>query len=172
MSACAAGDPGNAPALDTEYELSDRAQAMIDRHGEALKEGRLPAKVYNDEEIYQLELEHVFAENWIFAFIVAMAIRHFAIEAYRIPTASMEPMLYGDEAVSKADHVLVDKLLFRFTGPERFGVTVFLGVKLAAKGRVSLEDFERAVAATRGLKSLPHPESGRCCPTRSGARSP
>ena len=28
-----------------------------------------------------------------------------------------------------------------------FGVTVFLGVKLAAKGRVSLEDFERAVVA-------------------------
>ena len=28
-----------------------------------------------------------------------------------------------------------------------FGVTVFLGVKLAAKGRTSLEDFERAVTA-------------------------
>ena len=33
--------------------------------------------------------------------------------------------------------------------PEKlgFGVTVFLGVKLATKGRVSLEDFERAVSA-------------------------
>lgn len=66
-----------------------------------------------------------FCENWIFAFIVAMAIRHFALEAYRIPTASMEPMLYGDVAVQKADHVVVDKLLFRFTGPDRWGVTVF-----------------------------------------------
>ncbi|MEP3550096.1 MAG: Lrp/AsnC family transcriptional regulator, partial [Marinomonas sp.] len=28
-----------------------------------------------------------------------------------------------------------------------YGVTVFLGVKLATKGRVSLEDFERAVCA-------------------------
>ena len=28
-----------------------------------------------------------------------------------------------------------------------FGVTVFLGVKLATKGRVSLDDFERAVTA-------------------------
>lgn len=28
-----------------------------------------------------------------------------------------------------------------------FGVTVFLGVKLATKGRVSLEDFERAATA-------------------------
>jgi signal peptidase I len=64
-------------------------------------------------------------ENWIFAFIVAMAIRHFCLEAFRIPTASMEPMLYGDPAFSKSDHVVVDKFLFRFTGPERWGVTVF-----------------------------------------------
>ncbi len=28
-----------------------------------------------------------------------------------------------------------------------FGVTVFLGIKLASRGRVGLEDFERAVAA-------------------------
>lgn len=66
-----------------------------------------------------------FCENWIFAFIVAMGIRHFALEAYRIPTASMEPMLYGDPSFSKADHVVVDKLLFRFTGPSRYDVTVF-----------------------------------------------
>ena len=66
-----------------------------------------------------------FCENWIFAFIIAMAIRHFCLEAFRIPTASMEPMLYGDPAFSKADHVVVDKFLFRFTGPSRWGVTVF-----------------------------------------------
>lgn len=29
-----------------------------------------------------------------------------------------------------------------------FGVTVFLGIKLATKGRVSLEDFERAATAS------------------------
>lgn len=66
-----------------------------------------------------------FCENWIFAFIVAMAIRHFCLEAFRIPTASMEPMLYGDPAFSKADHVVVDKFFFRFTGPSRWDVTVF-----------------------------------------------
>ena len=43
----------------------------------------------------------------------------------RIPTASMEPMLYGDPAFSKADHVVVDKFFFRFTGPSRWDVTVF-----------------------------------------------
>jgi signal peptidase I len=66
-----------------------------------------------------------FCENWIFAFIVAMAIRHFCLEAFRIPTASMEPMMYGDPAFTKADHVVVDKFFFRFTGPSRWDVTVF-----------------------------------------------
>ena len=37
-----------------------------------------------------------------------------------------------------------------------FGVTVFLGVKLAAKGRVSLEDFERAVTAIPEVQTVEH----------------
>lgn len=37
-----------------------------------------------------------------------------------------------------------------------FGVTVFLGVKLAAKGRVSLEEFERAVSAIPEVTLVQH----------------
>ncbi|MDP5326602.1 MAG: Lrp/AsnC family transcriptional regulator [Paracoccaceae bacterium] len=37
-----------------------------------------------------------------------------------------------------------------------FGVTVFLGVKLATKGRVSLEDFERAVTAIPEVQLVQH----------------
>ena len=37
-----------------------------------------------------------------------------------------------------------------------FGVTVFLGVKLATKGRLSLEDFERAVTAIPEVQSIEH----------------
>jgi DNA-binding Lrp family transcriptional regulator len=37
-----------------------------------------------------------------------------------------------------------------------FGVAVFLGVKLATKGRISLEDFERAVAAIPEVQSVHH----------------
>jgi DNA-binding Lrp family transcriptional regulator len=37
-----------------------------------------------------------------------------------------------------------------------FGVTVFLGVKLATKGRVSLEDFERAVVAIPEVQLVQH----------------
>lgn len=37
-----------------------------------------------------------------------------------------------------------------------FGVAVFLGVKLATKGRVSLEDFERAVTAIPEVQTVEH----------------
>lgn len=37
-----------------------------------------------------------------------------------------------------------------------FGVTVFLGVKLATKGRVSLDDFERAVTAIPEVQRVEH----------------
>ena len=37
-----------------------------------------------------------------------------------------------------------------------FGVTVFLGVKLARKGRASLEDFERAVTAIPEVQTVQH----------------
>ncbi|QJF52014.1 Lrp/AsnC family transcriptional regulator [Roseobacter ponti] len=37
-----------------------------------------------------------------------------------------------------------------------FGVTVFLGVKLATRGRVSLEDFERAVSAIPEVQRVEH----------------
>ena len=37
-----------------------------------------------------------------------------------------------------------------------FGVTVFLGVKLATKGRVSLEDFERAISAIPEVQTVEH----------------
>ena len=37
-----------------------------------------------------------------------------------------------------------------------FGVTVFLGVKLAAKGRTSLEDFERAITAIAEVQTVEH----------------
>ncbi|WP_045389288.1 Lrp/AsnC family transcriptional regulator [Falsirhodobacter sp. alg1] len=37
-----------------------------------------------------------------------------------------------------------------------YGVTVFLGIKLATKGRVSLEDFERAATAIPEVQIVQH----------------
>jgi signal peptidase I len=68
---------------------------------------------------------HRFCENWIFALIIAFGIRHFGVELFRIPSASMEPVLLGDPGFGKGDFVLVDKLTSRFRSVHRWDVAVF-----------------------------------------------
>ena len=68
---------------------------------------------------------HRFCENWIFALIIAFGIRHFGVELFRIPSASMEPMLLGDPGFGKGDFVIVDKLTARFRSVQRWDVAVF-----------------------------------------------
>ena len=55
-----------------------------------------------------------------------------------------------DAGVLAGQRVVVDKPAIGF------GVTVFLGIKLATKGRVSLEDFERAVTAIPEVQVVQH----------------
>ena len=64
-----------------------------------------------------------------FALVLALLLRHFCIEVFKIPTASMEPTLFGDNSSihprSPGDRILVDKLAYLFHGPERWDVVVF-----------------------------------------------
>ena len=55
-----------------------------------------------------------------------------------------------EEAGAAGRRVLLDREALGF------GVTVFLGVKLATKGRVSLQDFERAVSAIPEVQVIEH----------------
>jgi Lrp/AsnC family leucine-responsive transcriptional regulator len=55
-----------------------------------------------------------------------------------------------DEGVIKGRYIVLDAEKLGF------GVTVFLGVKLATKGRVSLADFERAIAAIPEVQLVQH----------------
>lgn len=70
----------------------------------------------------------------IFAVVMAMGLKVFAIEAYQIPTGSMQPALMGThlldpvtrtEAGGLYDRVLVDKISYLFREPERWEVIVF-----------------------------------------------
>ncbi len=55
-----------------------------------------------------------------------------------------------DSGVLNGKQVLID------IGKLGFGVTVFLGVKLATKGRVSLIDFEKAVTSIPEVQLVQH----------------
>ena len=58
-------------------------------------------------------------ESLLIAFILAMIIRAFVIQAYKIPTGSMIPTLMV------GDRILVSKLSYRFHSPQRGDVFVF-----------------------------------------------
>jgi signal peptidase I len=61
-----------------------------------------------------------YAESIIFAIILAFVMRQFVVQAFKIPSGSMEQtLLIGD-------HILVNKFLYRFTSPKRFDVIVFV----------------------------------------------
>ncbi|MFT7517793.1 MAG: signal peptidase I [Myxococcota bacterium] len=80
---------------------------------------------------------HPFRENIevvLFAIIMAMGLKVFAVEAYQIPTGSMQPTLMGTELLDPAtkrasgslnDRVLVDKISYFFRDPQRWEVVVF-----------------------------------------------
>jgi len=58
-------------------------------------------------------------ESIVIAFILAMVVRTFIVQAFKIPTGSMEPTL------KPGDRILVNKFIYRFKEPERGDVIVF-----------------------------------------------
>jgi len=59
------------------------------------------------------------------AVVVALVLKAFVVEAYKIPTGSMQPTLMGDERTGVFDRILVDKLCYRLREPRRWEVVVF-----------------------------------------------
>ena len=60
-----------------------------------------------------------YAESIIFAVVLALILRQFVVQAFKIPSGSMEDtLLIGD-------HILVNKFLYHFTDPKQFDVIVF-----------------------------------------------
>ncbi|MCC7015489.1 MAG: signal peptidase I [Planctomycetes bacterium] len=71
-------------------------------------------------------------EAFTVAIVMAVMLKYFAVEAYQIPTGSMQPTLMGQEFRERGqvvgevkDRILVDKLSFHYRDPERFEVVIF-----------------------------------------------
>ena len=86
----------------------------------------------------------------VVAFVVALLIKTFLLQAFYIPSASMEPTLV------EGDRVLVEKLSYRFSGPDRGDVVVFER-EYAIPGAVEEEnDFWDGIAdSLKGLFGFP-----------------
>lgn len=59
------------------------------------------------------------------AVIMAVFLKYFLVEAYKIPSGSMQPTLMGSPAAGIFDRILVDKLSYHLRDPERYEVAVF-----------------------------------------------
>lgn len=59
------------------------------------------------------------------AILAAVLLKWFCIEAYQIPTSSMQPTLMGSSEAQVFDRILVDKFLPTIREPERWDITVF-----------------------------------------------
>jgi len=62
-------------------------------------------------------------EAIVVAVVLALLIRHFVVEAFKIPTGSMQPTLYGSEV--RGDRILVFKPAYMIAPPSRFDIVVF-----------------------------------------------
>jgi|GEM_PF-1354571 len=59
------------------------------------------------------------------AILAAVLLKWFCIEAYQIPTSSMQPTLMGSSEAAVYDRILVNKLIQTFREPKRWDITVF-----------------------------------------------
>lgn len=59
------------------------------------------------------------------AIVMAVMLKYFLVEAYKIPTGSMQPTLLGNTDTQIFDRILVDKFSYHYREPERFEVAVF-----------------------------------------------
>ncbi|MFV1958728.1 MAG: signal peptidase I [Planctomycetota bacterium] len=64
-------------------------------------------------------------EAFTIALILALTIKHFCVEAFKIPTESMWPTLHGEHDTGVGDRILVDKWSYLLSGPGRWDVVVF-----------------------------------------------
>ncbi len=59
------------------------------------------------------------------ALMAAVLMKYFAIEAFQIPTSSMQPTLMGSSEAGVHSRILVDKITYEFSDPKRWDVSVF-----------------------------------------------
>jgi len=64
-------------------------------------------------------------ESLAVAVALAVFLKFFAVEAYKIPTSSMQPTLMGDTKQQVFDRILVDKTPFLHRDPRRWEIAVF-----------------------------------------------
>jgi len=65
-------------------------------------------------------------ESVLIALIIALIVRAYVVQAFKIPTGSMQPTLHGAMEYGTGDKILVNKFIFRWVrDPQRGDIIVF-----------------------------------------------
>ncbi|MEO0686116.1 MAG: signal peptidase I [Cyanobacteria bacterium J06649_11] len=78
--------------------------------------------------------------------VLALSIRTFVAEARWIPSGSMEPTLHGTPNQWEADKIIVDKLSYKFSIPQRGDIVVFSPTEELQKEQFQDAFIKRIVA--------------------------
>jgi signal peptidase I len=100
------------PLLCGAVRISGRRLTSLGRVDEDREEA--PMKERKQKSVFR-----EYAESIVIAILLAVIMRHFVVQAFKIPSGSME------QTLMIGDHILVNKFLYRFTSPKRFDVIVF-----------------------------------------------
>jgi signal peptidase I len=88
------------------------------------------------------------------AFVLALVVKTFFVQAFFIPSGSMEQTLHGCTGCT-GDRILVDRITYDFTDPRPGDVIVFKGPEAWTQNEVLPADTSNVVVkAMRGLGSL------------------
>ena len=94
-------------------------------------------------ELKQVTLQNM--DSTFLALLVVFAlIRPFVLQAYYIPSASMEPTLYG-QPEGRKDRVLVNKYIYWTRPPQRQDILVFRAPEEATPGRPPQDYIKRLI---------------------------
>ncbi len=91
-----------------------------------------------------------YGESLLIAFVLAMVIRSFVVQAFKIPTGSMIPTLI------EGDRILVNKFIYRFTLPKRGETIVFKYPEPVGEINILGFKFDKEVAFIKRLIGLPN----------------
>ncbi|MFA4985904.1 MAG: signal peptidase I [Candidatus Brocadiia bacterium] len=89
-----------------------------------------------------------FLKTFIFALLLALLVRIFIFEIFKIPSCSMEPTLIGID-LSRGDRVGVNKLAYTFGSVKRYDVIVFESPS-SVDGKITSRDIIKRVVGMPG----------------------
>lgn len=82
----------------------------------------------------------------VLSIVLALGIRTFVAEARWIPSGSMEPTLHGTPNQWEADKIIVDKLSYKFSNPQRGDIVVFSPTQELQKEQYQDAFIKRVIA--------------------------